>query len=311
MRTFTNSLAWQRQYLGWEPSEPTTVLLQDFSDYGNTFAFIAPRGKLVVEVSPLYRAFETNPASERMYSTMNHELIHVVQGDIASEEERRWRRFFLGKVRAQPQNPETLLYSYLTVPRFTAPRWYLEGGAVFFETWMGGGLGRAQAGYDEMVFRAMVRDDAHFYDPLGLASRGSRVDFQTGVNAYLYGTRFFTWLAYAYSPEKVVAWLRRDEGSERYWSDQFNQVFGLPLEAGMAEVDRLRARVPAAQPGRGAQVPDHAAPPSGRKRAGLGVADVLRRGHRHAVWRLQVSGRGRVRRRAEHARRQCPDARGH
>ena len=49
-----------------------------------------------------------------------------------------------------------------------------RGRAVFFETWMGGGLGRAQGGYDEMVFRAMVRDNAHFYDPLGLASRGTR-----------------------------------------------------------------------------------------------------------------------------------------
>ena len=93
--------------------------------------------------------------------------------------------------RAQRQNPESLLYSYLTVPRFTAPRWYLEGGAVFMETWMAGGLGRAQGGYDEMVFRAMVRDDAHFYDPLGLASRGTQVDFQVGANAYLYGDALF------------------------------------------------------------------------------------------------------------------------
>ena len=185
---------------------------------------------LIVDVAPLSRAFETSPASERMYSTMNHELMHVVQGDIASEEDRRWRRFFLGKVRAQSQNPESLLYSYLTIPRFTAPRWYSEGGAVFLETWMGGGLGRAQGGYDEMVFRAMVRDDAHFYDPLGLVSRGTKVDFQTGANAYLYGGRFFTWLAYVHSPEKVIAWIRRDEGSARYYSDQFEQVFGLPLE---------------------------------------------------------------------------------
>ncbi len=100
----------------------------------------------------------------------------------------------------QSQHPETLLYSYLTIPRFTAPRWLNEGIAVFMETWMGGGVGRAQGGYDEMVFRAMVRDDAHFYDPLGLASRGIRVSFQTGGNAYLYGTRFITYLAYAYSP---------------------------------------------------------------------------------------------------------------
>ena len=79
--------------------------------------------RCVFDIAPLSHAFETFPASERMYSLMNHELIHVVQSDIATEEDRRWRRFFLGKVAAQPQHPESLLYSYLTVPRFTAPRW--------------------------------------------------------------------------------------------------------------------------------------------------------------------------------------------
>jgi hypothetical protein len=184
----------------------------------------------VFDVSPLSHAFETFTASERMYSLMNHEMVHIMLTDVSAEQERRWRRFFLGKVAAQRQNPESMLYSYLTIPRFAGPRWYHEGGAVFFETWMSGGLGRAQGGYDEMVFRAMVRDDAHFYDPLGLASRGMFVDFQGVSNAYLYGTRFFTWLAYAYSPEKVVAWYRRDEGSQRYWSDQFQHVFGIPLD---------------------------------------------------------------------------------
>jgi len=230
IRTFTNAREWQRRMFGWMPSERTTVLLQDFADYGNVHAFAAPRGTLIFDVAPISRTFETSPAGERMYSSMNHELVHVVQSDIASEQDRRWRRFFFGKVPAQSRNPETLLYSYLTIPRFTAPRWYSEGGAVFLETFMAGGLGRAQGGYDEMVFRAMGRDNAHFYDPLGLASRATQVDFQIGANAYLYGTRFFTWLAYAYSPEKVVEWYRRDEGSRRYWSDQFEQVFGLPVE---------------------------------------------------------------------------------
>ena len=230
VRTFTNSLAWQRRIFGWEPSEPTTVLLEDFEDYGNAHAFATPRTSLIFDVAPLSLAFETFPASERMYSLMNHELIHVVQSDIASEEDRRWRQIFLGKVPARPQHPESLIYNYLTVPRFTTPRWWAEGGAVFMETWMGGGVGRAQGGYDEMVFRAMVRDNAHFYDPLGLASRGVFVDFQTGANAYLYGTRFITWLAYTYSPEKVVAWYRRDEDSKRYYSDEFQRLFGIPLE---------------------------------------------------------------------------------
>ena len=70
----------------------------------------------------------------------------------------------------------------------------------------------------------------HFYDPLGLESRGTASTSRSGANAYLYGTRFFTWLAYVYSPEKVVAWLRRDEGSERYYADQFQQVFGISLD---------------------------------------------------------------------------------
>ena len=129
---------------------------------------------------------------------------------------------------------------------------------------MGGGLGRAQGGYDEMVFRAMVRDDAHFYDPLGLASRGTRVDFQIGANAYLYGTRFFTWLAYAYSPEKVVAWLRRDEGSAALLRGPVRAGVRHSARAGLAGLDRLRARVPAAQSRGGPQVPDHAAPQAGR-----------------------------------------------
>jgi hypothetical protein len=232
LRTFANSLAWQRRVFGWEPYQRTTVLLKDFSDYGNASATAAPTNSLTFDIAPLSHAFETYPASERMYSLMNHELVHVATMDMSTKQDRLWRSFLDGKVYPDARHPESLLYSYLTVPRFNVPRWYLEGSATFMETWMGGGLGRAQGGYDEMVFRAMVRDDAHFFDPLGLVSRGTRIDFQVGVNAYLYGTRFFTWLAYAHGPERVVAWLKRDEGSKRYYSDQFQQVFGITLEQG-------------------------------------------------------------------------------
>jgi WD40 repeat protein len=216
--------------LGWEPWEKTTVLLKDFSDYGNANASPIPRNTLRFDVAPVSYAFETFTASERLYQIMNHEQTHVATTDIWNEQDAAWRRLFGGKVFPQWQHPETLVYSYLTVPRFTVPRWYAEGSAVFMETWMGGGLGRVQGGFYEMVFRAMVRDGAPFYDPLGLESRGMRVDFQVGANAYLYGTRFFTWLAYAHSPEKVVRWLRRDADGKRHYADQFEHVFGLTLE---------------------------------------------------------------------------------
>jgi len=228
--TFSNSLAFQKRIFGWVPSERTTVFLKDFSDYGNASATAAPINMMIFDIAPLSLAFETFPASERMYSLMNHELVHVATMDMSAPIDRFWRFLFVGKIVAQARNPETLLYSYLTVPRYTVPRWYLEGSATFLDTWMGGGIGRAQGGYDEMVFRAMVRDNARFYDPLGLASLGVKLDFQVGVNAYLYGTRFFTWLALVHGPERVIAWLKRDEGSRAYYADQFEQAFGLSLD---------------------------------------------------------------------------------
>src|SRR4051812_48572892 len=235
VRTFTAALEWQRRVLGWEPYEKTSVLLKDFSDYGNAGASALPRNTLRFDIAPVSYAFETFSASERLYSIMNHELTHVGTMDIANDQDRWWRHLFGGKVFAQAPHPETILYSYLTVPRFTVPRWYLEGSASFMETWMAGGLGRAQSGFYEMVFRAMVRDQAHFYDPLGLESRGTRVDFQVGANAYIYGTRFFTWLAYKYSPEKVIEWLRRDPDSKRHYADNFEHVFGLTVDRAWAD----------------------------------------------------------------------------
>ncbi len=92
IRTFTNSLAWQRQRFGWKPSEPTTVLIKDFADYGGAAAWAAPRNTLFLDIAPLSHAFETYPAAERMYSLMNHELVHVASNDVANDVDRTWRR---------------------------------------------------------------------------------------------------------------------------------------------------------------------------------------------------------------------------
>jgi len=71
-RTFSNSFDWQRRIFGWVPSQRTTVWLRDFSDYGNAGVSPAPNTLLRIDVAPAANAFETNPSSERMYSTMNH-----------------------------------------------------------------------------------------------------------------------------------------------------------------------------------------------------------------------------------------------
>jgi len=228
-KSFHNSVEFQRYLFDWDPHEKTTVILTDFSDYGNAGASVSPRNSVSVYIAPSNRTLETLPGNERTFMIMNHEMTHVSTMDAANQQDLRWRRFFGGKPRQTDQHPESILYNYLATPRLSAPRWYQEGSATFIETWMSGGVGRAQGAYDEMVFRSMVRDDAHFYSNLGIVAEGSSVDFQGMVNAYLYGTRFMSYLSYEYSPEMLVAWLKRGEDSERYYAKQFEKVFGLPL----------------------------------------------------------------------------------
>lgn len=231
IRSFHNSLEFHRNVFNWVPYEKTTVMLRDYSDEGNATSFSSPRNIVLVEVSPLDHTFETFPSVERIYMLMNHELVHLATVDGWNGTDLKWRRFFGGKPWATGEHPESVLYAYLTAPRNAAPRWYFEGSAVFMETWMSGGIGRAQGAYDEMVFRAMVRDDAPFYSNLGIVSEGTHIDFQTVTSAYLYGTRFMSYLAHSRSPQQVIEWLSRGEDSKRYYSDQFQLVFGEPLEA--------------------------------------------------------------------------------
>ena len=234
-RAFLNALEFERRLFGYDPIEPITVLLADFSDAGNAAAGAVPRNVVAIQIAPLNFAFETMAANERMTTLMGHELVHVVTMDQATGSDRLFRRLFGGKAAPISEHPESVLYWYLTAPRVAAPRWYHEGIAVFVDTWMAGGLGRAQGGYDEMVFRAMVRDNVPFYDPLGLVSEGVKVDFQVQANSYLYGTRFMTWLARRYTPEQLIEWVSRRPSSRGYYAAQFRHVFGRSLEDAWSE----------------------------------------------------------------------------
>ena len=234
-RTALNSLAFQKKLFGFDPKDDVTVLLLDLSDSGNAGASSVPANLVSVQIAPLGFLFETLAANERMNTIMNHELVHVATMDQAAGRDRMFRRLFGGKVLPVAEQPESILYFYLTSPRVVAPRWFHEGIAVFVDTWMAGGIGRVQSGYDEMVFRAMVRDNAPFYSPLGLASKGTDVDFQLEINSYLYGARFMTWLARRYSPEQLIEWAARHEGSRAYYATQFRHVFGVGLDEAWAQ----------------------------------------------------------------------------
>jgi hypothetical protein len=229
-RAFENSLAFHERNLRWKPWEPVTILLKDFSDYGNAAALGSPSDMVLLDVAPLSLSMEAFSPGERFFTLMNHELTHVGTIDVWNSHDAFWRHFLGGKPTPLQKHPESILYNFLTSPRNLSPRWYMEGSAVFMETWMAGGLGRAQGAYDEMVYRAKVRDHLRFFSPLGLESEGTQTDFQVGANSYQYGTRFMSYVALTYGPEKLNEWLRRSEDSKAFYASQFDHVFERRLD---------------------------------------------------------------------------------
>lgn len=229
-RSFQNSLQFYCRLYDYTPQGKITVLLHDLWHYGNAGARPLPENHITVGIEPYSHEYESAPAPERMTSSLNHEMAHIVTVDKATGSDRFFRSIFFGKVTPDAAAPPSMLYGYLTTPRWYSPRWYLEGIATYYETWMNGGLGRAIGPYDEMVFRTLVRDSARIYDVVGLESEGTTIDFQVGVNSYLYGTRFVSYLALRYGNDSLLAWYNRSAGSRRWFASQFRHVYGRSLE---------------------------------------------------------------------------------
>ncbi|MBT8400315.1 MAG: hypothetical protein KJO98_07555 [Rhodothermia bacterium] len=229
-RSFENSLRFHRQLFDYEPSEPVEILVHDLWHYGNAGARPLPRNHITLGIAPYAHAMETSPANERINSSLNHEIVHLATTDKAAPSDRFFRSMFGGKVALSEEDPVSLVYSYLTTPRWYTPRWYLEGIAVYLETWMGGGYGRAIGAYDEMVFRSKVLDSERLFDFVGLESEGTTVDFQVGANSYLYGTRFVSYVGHTFGQEKLIDWFDRRGGTKRSYLRQFKHLFGRSLD---------------------------------------------------------------------------------
>ena len=126
-RTFENAYAFYADLLGYESGKKVNVILADIADYGNAAAWVAPRNSIFMHMAPPNFVYETGPSNERMNFTMNHEMAHIVGHDQNRGWDAFFRAMFLGKVRAESRHPESILYSYLTVPRHTAPAGITRG----------------------------------------------------------------------------------------------------------------------------------------------------------------------------------------
>lgn len=229
-RCFENAYNFHKDFWNFKSKDQLTVLFNDFHDNGNGGAMVTPWNFVSISVAPFDFSLDVIPATERMQWLMSHELTHIVVADKPSSGDNFWRGLFGGKLFPDNSQPLSMIYAYLASPRWYSPRWYHEGIAVFMETWLSGGIGRSMGGYDEMVFRTMVRDGAYFYTPVGLETEGTTIDFQVGVNAYLYGTRFVSFLAGEYGLEKLKKFYNRTNDSRRFYASQFENVYGEDIE---------------------------------------------------------------------------------
>ena len=209
--------------------EAPLLLLTDWEDDGNGGASPLPRSLIQIGMAPLNMSYYIAPSAERYRQLFCHEYTHIVMTDKYNRQDLGWRKFFGTKVSTDNSQPISALWSYLTVPRWYAPRWYHEGIACFMETWLGGGVGRALGGYDEMYFRSIIDGGEPLFSVVGLETEGSTMDFQVGANAYLYGTRFVNYMAANYGYDNLISFYNRTADSRTFFGSQFKQVYGRPL----------------------------------------------------------------------------------
>jgi len=228
-KTLHNGI-WDIDTCGKAMIQPPMMMVTDWCDDGNGGVSAIPTNTISICMAPMNFSYFINPVTERYHMLFRHEYTHTVTTDKTSKADRAWRSFLGGKFSVEPEHPFSALWSFLSTPRWYTPRWYQESIACFMETWLGGGVGRALGGYDEMYFRSIVDSGEDLYSVVGLETEGTASDFQVGTNSYLYGTRFVNYLALTYGVEKTLAFYNRTEDSKALINKQFKNVFGEELK---------------------------------------------------------------------------------
>jgi len=88
MRSFERSLQFHRRLFDYTPDGKINVLLHDLWHYGNAGARPLPENHITIGIEPYAHEYESAPAPERMTSSLNHEMAHIVTVDKATSGDR-------------------------------------------------------------------------------------------------------------------------------------------------------------------------------------------------------------------------------
>ncbi|MBI5510451.1 MAG: PD40 domain-containing protein [Deltaproteobacteria bacterium] len=177
--------------LDWQPATPIDIVLNEDTDAANGFAQSVPYNLVGLNAVAPEELGELSDYRDWTFELVAHELAHIVNIDTIG-----------GLPRAI-----NAVFGRLLAPNAAAPRFIVEGLAVYFESALGA-AGRVRSPYFDMFLRAAVLDGSLFdLDEV----TGAPLRWPQGTAAYLYGGRFMDFLARRYG-EDLLAEIGRDYG---------------------------------------------------------------------------------------------------
>lgn len=174
---------------GWEPVDPTEIVLSDEVEVANGFSQPLPRNWLTLWITDPDEI--ESDVGVWLESLIVHEFTHTLHLDMAS---------------GAPLNLRSLFGRHpLLFPDQFQPAWLIEGIATFMETDSGRGIGRGQSSYFDMLMRSEVLQGVK---PLQQVNQTLRT-WPAGKAHYLYGVYFYKFLAERYGEPRLWNWLKR------------------------------------------------------------------------------------------------------
>lgn len=175
--------------LGWVPTSPVHVVVDDTTDRANGSARSLPYNLITVNlVTPDARS-ELSDFQNWLYELMVHELTHIVH---------------LDTVRGLPKIINTVLGRQLA-PNGMQPRWFIEGLATRYESTLTGGGRLGSAFYDMILRMAVLAGEPMRLDEIS----GAPLRWPQGTAQYLYGAYFVDYLAERFG-EDVLRQISQD-----------------------------------------------------------------------------------------------------
>lgn len=195
--------------LEWKPGRRTHVVLTDKSETSNGVASVLPDNYIL-----LYAAIPTPDSSLDHYRDyyeylFTHEYTHILHIDqhhrMASP-----GRVVLGKVVA---------------PNGATPAWMREGMAVYEESLLDEKFGRNHSDFTEMFLRSSYYEDRF---PRIDQIAGLSENFPAGMGPYLFGGKFFEWIAREYGEDRIYQYQKDYASSLWLYSlnNKARRVFG-------------------------------------------------------------------------------------